>query len=82
VADKSATLDVLLRKLKLSDAQTACVGDDTPDVVLFRRAALAVAVADAHADALQAAHLRTTLPGGRGAVREVCDWLMAARGSA
>ena len=43
VADKSAALDVLLRKLKLSDSQTACVGDDTPDVALFKRAALAVA---------------------------------------
>jgi len=81
-ADKSAALDVLLRKLKLSDTQTACVGDDTPDVALFVRVALAVAVADAHADAQQAAHLHTTLPGGRGAVREVCDWLLAARGSA
>lgn len=82
VADKSAALDVLLRKLKLSDTQTACVGDDTPDVALFKRAALAVAVADAHVDALAASHWITTLPGGRGAVREVCDALLAARSRA
>ena len=40
---------------------------------------LAVAVADAHPGALAAAHRRTRAPGGAGAVREVCDWLLAAR---
>jgi len=81
VADKAAALDQLLARLRLSDAQVACVGDDTPDVPLLRRAAVAVAVADAHADARDAAHWCTTLPGGRGAVREVCDVLLAARGN-
>lgn len=81
VADKSASLDHLLTRLRLTDAQVACVGDDTPDVPLLRRAAVAVAVADAHADARDAAHWCTTLPGGRGAVREVCDALLAARGT-
>jgi 3-deoxy-D-manno-octulosonate 8-phosphate phosphatase (KDO 8-P phosphatase) len=47
---------------------------------MLRRAGLAVAVADAHASALAAAHRCTRLPGGAGAVREVCDWLLAARG--
>jgi 3-deoxy-D-manno-octulosonate 8-phosphate phosphatase (KDO 8-P phosphatase) len=45
----------------------------------MRRVGFAVAVADAHADARRAAHRRTRLPGGAGAVREVCDWLLAAR---
>jgi 3-deoxy-D-manno-octulosonate 8-phosphate phosphatase (KDO 8-P phosphatase) len=40
---------------------------------------LAIAVADAHADARAAAHRRTRLAGGQGAVREACDWLLAAR---
>jgi 3-deoxy-D-manno-octulosonate 8-phosphate phosphatase KdsC-like HAD superfamily phosphatase len=38
-----------------------------------------VAVADAHSDARRIAHRRTRLRGGAGAVREVCDWLLAAR---
>jgi 3-deoxy-D-manno-octulosonate 8-phosphate phosphatase (KDO 8-P phosphatase) len=42
-------------------------------------AGLAIAVADAHADALAAADLVTTRAGGHGAVREVCDWLLDAR---
>jgi 3-deoxy-D-manno-octulosonate 8-phosphate phosphatase (KDO 8-P phosphatase) len=40
---------------------------------------LAFAVSDAHRDALRAAHVVTSLPGGHGAVREVCDYLLQAR---
>jgi 3-deoxy-D-manno-octulosonate 8-phosphate phosphatase (KDO 8-P phosphatase) len=82
VANKSLALDKLLRRLSLSDTQVACIGDDTPDIPLFVRVGLAVAVSDAHPLAIRAAHCRTTLPGGHGAVREVCDWLLAARSRA
>ncbi|MET0281282.1 MAG: HAD hydrolase family protein [Steroidobacteraceae bacterium] len=78
-ADKNAVLDRLLKKLALHESQVACMGDDTPDVPLFVRVGFAVAVKDAHPLAARAAHCRTTLPGGHGAVREVCDWLLAAR---
>ena len=81
-ADKSRALDQLLRRLSISDTQVACVGDDTTDIPLFVRAALAVAVRDAHPLARRAAHCRTELPGGQGAVREVVDWILAARGRA
>lgn len=79
VADKRQALDRLLQRLSLTDTQVACIGDDTPDVPLFMRVALAVAVHDAHPLAARAAHCRTTLPGGHGAVREVVDWILAAR---
>jgi len=79
VEDKSAALDALLRRLDLHESQVAAIGDDTPDVPLFVRVAFAVAVRDAHPLAARAAHCRTVLPGGQGAVREVCDWLLAAR---
>jgi len=79
IDDKSGALDVLLKRLKLGADQMACIGDDTPDIALFTRAALAVAVVDAHPLAQAAAHRLTTRPGGRGAVREVCDWLLEAR---
>lgn len=81
-ADKSRALDRLLTRLKLRPDQVACIGDDTPDIPLFSRVAFAVAVADSHPLALAAAHRVTTLPGGRGAVREACDWLLDARSRA
>ena len=59
----------------------ACVGDDTPDAPMLRRAGLAIGVADAHPALLAAAHWVTKSNGGHGAVREVCDLLLSARGS-
>ncbi len=79
VADKLAALRQLCARLKLTPAACACVGDDLPDVPLMRAAALAFAVADAHHSARRAADVVTRLPGGRGAVREVCDHLLALR---
>jgi 3-deoxy-D-manno-octulosonate 8-phosphate phosphatase (KDO 8-P phosphatase) len=77
VADKLAALTRLCVRLKLTPAACACVGDDLPDVPLMRVAALSFAVADAHRAARRAADVVTRLPGGRGAVREVCDHLLA-----
>ena len=77
VGDKLAALTRLCARLKLTPAACACVGDDLPDVPLMRVAALSFAVADAHRTARRAADVVTRLPGGRGAVREVCDHLLA-----
>jgi 3-deoxy-D-manno-octulosonate 8-phosphate phosphatase (KDO 8-P phosphatase) len=82
VDDKAPVLAQLLASLDIPARCCACVGDDTPDLPLLAQAGLAVAVAGAHPDALAIAHRRTRLPGGSGAVREVCDWLLAARRSA
>ena len=78
VADKGAALDQLLEELGVSAAATACVGDDTPDVPMLRRAGLAIGVADAHPALLAAAHWVTHSNGGQGAVREACDLLLSA----
>jgi 3-deoxy-D-manno-octulosonate 8-phosphate phosphatase (KDO 8-P phosphatase) len=79
VDDKAQALATLLGRLGIAARECACVGDDTPDVPMFKHVGLAIAVAGAHADARRAAHRRTRLGGGAGAVREVCDWLLAAR---
>jgi 3-deoxy-D-manno-octulosonate 8-phosphate phosphatase (KDO 8-P phosphatase) len=79
VDDKLAALRKLAKARRITLEDCACVGDDTPDAPILAAAGLGIAVADAHADALAAADLVTTRAGGQGAVREVCDWLMAAR---
>ncbi len=78
--DKSAALADLLETLDLQTPQVAYVGDDVIDVPVMRQVGLAVAVADAHASACAAAHWITRLPGGCGAVREVCDVILQAQG--
>ena len=75
--DKGAALASLCDALGVPPAATACVGDDTPDLPMFALAGLAIAVADAHPLVRAAATRVTTLKGGTGAVREVCDWLLA-----
>lgn len=82
VDDKLAALKKLAQSLKVSLEDCVCVGDDIPDAPILNACGLGIAVADAHADALAAADLETTRSGGHGAVREVCDWLVAARTSA
>ena len=78
--DKLPVLEKLCARLKIEPSACACVGDDLPDIPLMRKVALAFAVADAHPEARHAAHLITKLPGGHGAVREVCDYLLAHSG--
>jgi 3-deoxy-D-manno-octulosonate 8-phosphate phosphatase (KDO 8-P phosphatase) len=56
------------------------MGDDLPDLALMRRCGLAVAVANGVDAVKQAAHYVTRAAGGRGAVREFCELVLAARG--
>jgi 3-deoxy-D-manno-octulosonate 8-phosphate phosphatase (KDO 8-P phosphatase) len=64
----------------VSERETAYVGDDVTDIPLMRRVELAVAVADAGAETRAAAHYVAQLPGGFGAVREVCELILKAQG--
>ncbi len=80
VADKLPVLTKLCARLGVSLRECAAVGDDTPDVPVLRGVGLAFAVAGAHASARRAAHRVTRAHGGAGAVREVCDLLVAGRG--
>ena len=77
---KLPAFETLLRDQGVSAAQTACIGDDLPDVPLLRRCGLAATVADACAEAREAAHYVTQAVGGQGAVREVVELLLRHQG--
>lgn len=78
--DKGVALEELAASLGIPLEQTAFVGDDVLDLPALRRAGVAIAVADAHRLVRAEAHWTTVERGGRGAVREVCDALLEARG--
>ena len=78
--DKVEAFESLLSEAGVEPSQAAYVGDDVVDIPLMRRCALAVAVADATEDTRAAAHHVTRLPGGFGAVREVCELILKAQG--
>lgn len=80
VEDKLAAAAAIVSECGLSWEQTAFVGDDLPDLPVVMRCGLGVAVADACPELLAAATFVTALPGGRGAVREVVERMLAARG--
>ena len=69
-----------LQTLGLTWAQAATMGDDWPDLVLMRLSALAAAPANAHGEVKAISHVVTQAQGGHGAVRELCDLLLAASG--
>ena len=78
--DKVEVFESLLSEAGVEPSQAAYVGDDVVDIPLMRRCALAIAVADATEDTRAAAHHVTRLPGGFGAVREVCELILKAQG--
>lgn len=78
--DKREALGELLAQTGFSAAHSAFVGDDIVDLPAMRQVALGIAVGDAHPLVLQHADWHTHTPGGRGAVREICEALLAAQG--
>lgn len=80
VKDKLSCMDELATRHGLSREQTAFVGDDLPDLDCLRAVGLAVAPANAHPWIAELVHWRTRARAGEGAVREVCDVLLAAQG--
>lgn len=78
--DKLATVRKLADEMGIGLDQVAFMGDDVPDLRAMREIGLSVAPADAHRWTLEAATWRTTLPAGRGAVRELCDLILESQG--
>lgn len=81
VADKLTVYEALRARHGCRDAEVACMGDDLADLPLLRRAGLAAAPADAVAEVRQAAHWVSRAPGGHGAVRELLEAILRARGA-
>ncbi|RMG30532.1 MAG: 3-deoxy-manno-octulosonate-8-phosphatase KdsC [Gammaproteobacteria bacterium] len=78
--DKVPAFEELCSRLGVAPEQTAFVGDDVVDLPVMRRVGLAIAVQDAHPFVKRHAHWITPNPGGRGAVRDVCELILEAHG--
>lgn len=80
IEDKKAALDFITKHHGISLNELAFMGDDLPDLPIMTRVSLAIAVADAHPLLKKRADMITTATGGRGAVREVCEEILKAKG--
>lgn len=80
IQEKGGALRELAASCGVPLDEVAYVGDDLVDLPALRLAGLAVAPADAERVVRESVHLVTEAPGGRGAVREVIDAVLRARG--
>ncbi len=78
--EKLPAAQQIARELGLSLEQVCYIGDDLPDLPAIKAVGLSVAVADAAAEIRAAAHITTTLGGGRGAVREAVEMILKHQG--
>jgi 3-deoxy-D-manno-octulosonate 8-phosphate phosphatase (KDO 8-P phosphatase) len=77
---KIKSYEEILRKHHLTDEQIAFMGDDLVDLGVLRRAGISAAPADAAADVRKRVDLVTRAAGGRGAVRELVEWVLRIQG--
>jgi 3-deoxy-D-manno-octulosonate 8-phosphate phosphatase (KDO 8-P phosphatase) len=80
VGNKIDVLDELLDQTGVSVEEVAFIGDDLPDLALMKIIGLSIAVSDAHKSILDHADMVTSAKGGQGAVREVCETILKAKG--
>lgn len=78
IDDKLTRLREILAQRGLAMRDVAYVGNDINDLACMREVGMPIAVADAYPQVLAVAKMVTTRAGGHGAVREVCDAILAA----
>jgi 3-deoxy-D-manno-octulosonate 8-phosphate phosphatase (KDO 8-P phosphatase) len=79
-SDKQSAIIELMKKMGVNKEETAFAGDDLIDLPAMQQAGLAIAVANAQPLVLEHADWVTLKAGGQGAVREICEMILAAQG--
>ncbi len=79
-SDKTAAFDTLTDELGIGAEEAAFVGDDIPDLPLPSKVGYSFAVANAVSAVREYCDYTTKASGGSGAVREVCELVLAAHG--
>lgn len=74
--NKAEAYETLKARTGCQDAEIAYVGDDVVDIPVLRQVGLALAVEDAVDEVRAIAHYISSLPGGKGAVREIVQLIL------
>jgi 3-deoxy-D-manno-octulosonate 8-phosphate phosphatase (KDO 8-P phosphatase) len=78
--NKAETMGLLLKETGVWPEEAAFMGDDLVDIPAMNLAGLAAAPSDAVSEIIECSHVITDLPGGKGAVRELCEFILKAKG--
>ena len=78
--DKTPAFEALLKEVNISKEHITYVGDDVVDLPIMSQLDFAIAVQNAHPFVKKHAHWITERSGGRGAVRDVCEFILQAKG--
>ncbi len=79
-ADKPAAMHDFLSRYGLDPQEVVYMGDDIPDVACMREVGIPVCPADAAVEVLEAARYVSQFGGGKGAVRDIVEQVLRARG--
>lgn len=77
--NKIATLQEIMNKYNLTFDEISYMGDDLPDICILEKAGIAACPNDAVEEVKQIANFIADKNGGRGAVRELCDFILKNR---
>jgi len=80
VFKKIEVYKAILKARRLKHEAVCFIGDDLVDIPIMKVAGLAAAPADARPEACDAAHFVSSRAGGRGAVRDVIDFILKVQG--
>lgn len=78
--DKTKALNELLKKYNLEKAEIAYMGDDLPDLCVLKEVGLKCCPKDAVGEVKSVCNFISEYNGGKGAVRELCDFILSAKG--
>jgi 3-deoxy-D-manno-octulosonate 8-phosphate phosphatase (KDO 8-P phosphatase) len=79
--DKKSAFEQLLAKTGVAAEATGFIGDDWIDLPVLSRVGFSASVASAHPEVRSRVHYVTQAGGGRGAARELCDFILRAQGN-
>jgi 3-deoxy-D-manno-octulosonate 8-phosphate phosphatase (KDO 8-P phosphatase) len=77
--DKRIPFNDVLKRFKIPAEEICFIGDDLIDIPILKKVGFAVSVPNGMEEVKAIAHYVTTKPGGRGAVREICDLILKSQ---
>ena len=81
VHDKRTAFELLLKETGSHPQACGFIGDDVIDLPILLRVGFAASVPNGHPEVTSRVHYVTQAPGGRGAARELCDFILRAQGT-